>query len=268
MHPFVILQHLLPQHLLSRLIGKLAAAEIGWLKNIAINAFIRRYKVNMQEAESGEVEAYKSFNHFFTRALKPGIRQFSGNISSPCDGRVSQLGDISGGQLIQAKGISYSLEQLLATDRVGDYQNGSFITIYLAPKDYHRVHTPADCQITRSRYIPGRLFSVNLLTTSQIPGLFTKNERLICDLHTENSQIALVMVGAMIVAGINPVWLPSAYSPGHFQEQTRFDNSQFEQGSELGRFELGSTVILLLENRVTWEVSPGEVVKLGQKLVA
>ena len=268
MHPFVILQHLLPQHLLSRLLGALAAAEISWLKNIAINSFIRKYKVNMQEAESAEADAYRSFNHFFTRALKPGIRQFSGNISCPCDGTVSQIGDISGRQLIQAKGISYSLEQLLATDCVEDYQNGSFINIYLAPRDYHRVHTPADCQITRSRYIPGRLFSVNQLTTSQIPGLFTKNERLICNLHTENSQISLVMVGAMIVAGINPVWLPSAFSPGRFHEQTRFDNSHFEQGSELGSFQLGSTVILLLENRVTWEVSPGEVVQLGQKLVA
>ena len=268
MHPFVILQHLLPQHLLSRIIGTLAGLEIRWIKNLAINTFIKKYGVNMQEAESADTDTYRSFNHFFTRTLKPGARQVTGHdIICPCDGTVSELGDIVSNQLLQAKGISYSLEQLLATDHVEDYENGSFITIYLAPKDYHRVHTPATCEINRSRYIPGRLFSVNPLTANQIPALFTRNERLICELETQHSKIALIMVGAMIVAGINPVWRESPYPPGRFHEQNKFEDPQFAQGSELGHFQLGSTVILLLKNQVSWKVTPGETVQFGQGLV-
>lgn len=267
MRSFVLSQHLLPQHFLSRCTGLLAKSKIRWMKRFAINTFIRAYDVNMTEAKLSNPEEYASFNDFFTRRLQPGARSINGHVSSPCDGTVSELGDIDDATVVQAKNITYSLDQLLATDQVEKYRNGSFITIYLSPRDYHRVHFPVACKLKRTRYIPGCLFSVNELTTNQVPGLFTKNERLVCELESDDEPLALIMVGAMIVAGIKTVWQTTPYPPSVFCEQNHFDSDQFTQGAELGHFELGSTVILLLKERVKWQISAGDSVELGQSLV-
>ncbi len=266
MHPFVILQYLLPHHLISRTVAILAKSRIRWMKNLIIRQFIRIYKVDLSEARSGEVNAYESFNDFFTRRLQPGCRAVSGTICSPADGEISTLGHLSEDRLIQVKGITYSLQQLLATDTVDDYIDGSFITIYLAPKDYHRVHFPLTAGISASRYIPGRLFSVNAATTHSVNGLFTRNERLVCNFNNMIQPMVLVMVGAMIVAGIKPVWRASAYPPGHLTEDQWDQMTTYQQGSELGHFELGSTVILVLKNRVSWTVTTGDTVRMGQPL--
>ena len=181
--------------------------------------------------------------------------------------KISAMGHLSENRLIQAKGITYSLQQLLATDTVDDYIDGSFITIYLAPREYHRVHFPLTAGISASRYIPGRLFSVNAATTQSVNGLFTRNERLVCNLNNRVQPMVLVMVGAMIVAGIKPVWRASAYPPGRLTEDRWDQKTTYRQGSELGHFELGSTVILVLKNRVSWTVTTGDTVRMGQPLV-
>ena len=267
MHPFIIFQNLVPQHLLSRIIGSIAKSEICWIKNLFIKAFIRWYKVNMQEAESSTPEDYRSFNHFFTRRLRPNQRQILGDLASPCDGRVSQAGQIKDGRLLQVKGIDYSINRLMGKNDVGKYLNGSFITIYLSPKDYHRVHAPIDCEIIQSRYIPGRLFSVNQLTTNQVEGLFTRNERLICELDTRYGAVSLIFIGAMIVAGIKTVWSDSPYTPNTCIEEKTFKPSNFKQGMELGHFELGSTVILAAQKQMDWNLAPGDQIQLGQSLI-
>ncbi|EAQ98661.2 archaetidylserine decarboxylase [Congregibacter litoralis] len=276
---FILLQRLLPQHALSRLVGRLAAASgPRWLKNRVIRAFVRHYDVDLGEAERPFPEAYESFNAFFTRALKPGARPLcTSGIACPADGAISEIGDIDGRRILQAKGRSYSLEALLAGDeaRVRQFTGGSFATIYLSPKDYHRVHMPLDGQLQASAYVPGDLFSVNGTTAAAIDGLFARNERHISYFDTPRGPMGMVLVGAMIVAGIETVW--NGQVAPRLRQVERWDHAGtpmpvlLDRGSEMGRFLLGSTVILLFPKGVAaWneDCVAGAAVRMGQQLSA
>ena len=262
---FVQLQYWLPQHLLSRIVGLVANSRVRWIKQLFIRIVIKRYQVDVSEAASENLDDYASFNAFFTRRLKPGIRPIVGTPCSPADGAVSASGQIRQGQIFQAKGIDYSLEKLLASSQVTAYEQGSFITVYLSPKDYHRVHCPVDCTLTTARYVPGKLFSVNQTTAENVPDLFADNERLVMEFDTEQGRMAVVMVGAMIVAAIQPVWRSEPYKAKTFVEELPVD-TQFKAGDELGAFQMGSTAIVLFERPVNWRQSSGDLVKMGQAL--
>lgn len=253
---FAALQRLVPQHAFSRLVARLAEAESPWLKNLLIRRFIHAYNVNLDEPISTNPSDYRTFNAFFIRQLKPDARPIDSHpsaIVSPADGVVCQLGSIRDNRLIQAKGIDYSASRLLGEDaaNLGNFSNGEFATIYLSPSDYHRVHAPLDGKLLFSRYIPGKLFSVNAATTTHINNLFTRNERLVTVFDTAVGKCALVMVGAMLVAGIASVW-HGRYQPGLLIEKDhREENLNVEKGAELGQFYFGSTVILLFEQRAS-----------------
>lgn len=269
---FAAIQRIIPQHLLSRWLGRLAEAQTPWLKSALIRAFIARYGVDMSEAERTEIHSYVHFNDFFTRALKPGARAIDATpngIVCPADGIVSQLGAIDGHRLIQAKNHQFRLAALLAGDDVcAPFINGSFATIYLAPRDYHRVHMPLDGRLLWTRYIPGRLFSVNQATTRHVPGLFARNERLVCLFETRSGPMAVVLVGAMVVAGIETTW-QRTYPPATATGQDFNDRGPtLAKGEELGRFKLGSTVVVLLPPGTTWDQQLGAEsrVRIGQKL--
>lgn len=274
---FILLQRLLPQHALSRFMGALAEARgPGWLKNAVIRAFVRHYGVNMQEAERPLPEAYESFNAFFTRALKPGARPLcESGIACPVDGAISECGELIDDRILQAKGRYYSLASLLAGDkkRVEQYRGGSFATIYLSPRDYHRVHMPLDGQLQGSCYVPGDLFSVNPTTAANVDGLFARNERHISYFDTPRGPMAMVLVGAMIVAGIETVWAGPVAPRSRRIERAEHgqvpEPVRLERGGEMGRFMLGSTVILLFPpGAARWNEScaAGGVVRLGQQL--
>jgi len=252
----IALQYMLPKHLLSRLVGKLAAAEAGALTTAAIKWFIKQYKIDMSEAAQSEPEAYKSFNAFFTRALKPGIRPLDMDADimvHPVDGAVSQLGPIKNGRIFQAKGHHYSSLTLLG-DQAEDakrFEGGDFATIYLAPKDYHRIHMPIKGTLSKMTYVPGELFSVNPLTARHVPGLFARNERVVAIFETELGPLAMVLVGATIVASIETVWAGTVTPPTGKQVITWEYPTQgpdaitLDKGEEMGRFKLGSTVVML-----------------------
>jgi phosphatidylserine decarboxylase len=274
---FIALQHLVRQHSLSRLVGRLAASETPWLRDRLIRRFAAAYRVDLTEAARG-IGEFQSFNDFFTRELKPGARPFadaSRFILSPADGAVSQLGPIAGGQIIQAKGRDYSVAELLGcgVDEAARFEGGSFITIYLSPKDYHRVHMPAIGTLARTRYIPGDLFSVNTATAEGVDRLFARNERLACQFDGPDGHFASVMVGAMIVAGIDTVW-PNTFrthatAPVH--EDFADKGHAFAAGDEMGRFYLGSTVVLLFEpGRAEWraDLAPGVALRMGAAIGA
>lgn len=273
--PFIWLQHLAPQHGLSRLAGRLAASERGWLKDRLIRRFVDAYDVDMGDAARG-IEAFTSFNDFFTRELKPGARPLADAgrfILCPADGAISQLGTITDGRIVQAKGRNFSTAEILGhgEDVARRFNGGSFITIYLSPRDYHRVHMPAAGRLRSSVYVPGDLFSVNQLTAAGVDRLFARNERLACLFDGPDGTFASVMVGAMIVAGIDTVW-PHQFA-GHTKTPVSEDFSaaarDFAAGDEMGRFYLGSTVVLLFEpGRVAWlaGLKPGDPVRLGQAI--
>lgn len=274
---FIIVQHLVPQHLLSRLTGKLAATQITWIKNAAIRSFIKHFGVDMREAEQPEPTAYANFNAFFTRALTPHARIISpgDSISSPADGAISQLGQVENGRIFQAKGHYYTSQELLGGDRelASEFDEGSFATIYLSPKDYHRVHMPCDGNLRRTIYVPGDLFSVNQTTAESVPRLFARNERLACVFDTPQGPMASVLVGAMIVAGIETVWGGQAAPVPRTAHNTWFNPPpapvSLKKGDEMGRFLLGSTVILLFpKGAVRWadQFGPGSAVQMGQVL--
>ncbi len=263
---FVLLQRLVPQHLLSRIIGALANSRAGWIKSPFIRLFIRAYGVNMAEALRPESD-YSCFNDFFTRALKEGARPIEGAISSPADGAISQLGKIDGNQLLQAKGVTYSLEKLLGEGATA-FHNGSFATIYLSPKDYHRVHMPIAGSLLRARYIPGKLFSVNATTTNRVADLFAVNERLVLWFETSLGSFVVVMVGAMIVAGIRTVWRNTPYAPGVIFDEVFDTPLDFVQGQELGQFELGSTAIIVSAAQLDFSGSAGDAIKMGESMVS
>lgn len=275
---FILLQKLVPHHLLSRLTGKFAASEISWLKNLMILRFIATYGVNMQEAAEPDPRKYASFNAFFTRALKPGARVLasaSNAVLSPADGTISALGPIADEAVFQAKGHTYSLTTLLGGDaaRAAPFRNGSFATVYLSPRDYHRVHIPLGGTLREMIYVPGELFSVNQVTAENVPELFARNERAVCIFDTAVGPMAVVLVGAMIVAGIETVWAGTVAPAPHTLRVTDYRNAQpavhLHKGDELGRFLLGSTAIVLFGPGVaTWraDLASGSPVRMGEQL--
>lgn len=276
---FVWLQYPLPHHLLSRVTGYLARSRTPWLRSLLIHAFIRVFGVDMSQAREEDPDRYASFNDFFTRALKPEARPLAEDpraLLCPADGTVSQLGSVRGGDLLQAKGRHYSLFELLGgnAELAHEFGNGAFATVYLSPKDYHRVHMPLGGRLREWLHVPGRLFSVNDATARGVPGLFTRNERCICIFDTDVGPMAVVLVGAMIVAGIETVFagqitpLPRTVQRHHFAA-TGSPAPVLERGEELGRFLLGSTAIVLMpEGSCRWRegLGPGSPVSMGQAL--
>jgi len=274
---FIFLQHILPQRLLSRCTGALAELRHPlWLKNWLIHIFIRQFKVDMAEAADPDHTSYASFNAFFTRPLREDARSpAEADVICPADGAISQLGDIRGGRIFQAKGQSFSTWELLGGDseRAGLFADGRFATIYLAPRDYHRVHMPLAGRLTATSYIPGKLFSVNRVTAENVPRLFARNERLVCYFDTAAGPMAMILVGAMVVAGIETVWSGQVAPPT--SEPVLRDYVavprviELAQGEEMGRFKLGSTVILLFTKDAV-EFDPahvaGAATRLGESL--
>lgn len=249
---FIYSQYLAPQHLLSRTAGKVAECEIPSFKNKLISWFIEKYGVNMSEALLDSPQDFKHFNDFFTRELKPDARQIDTDekvIVSPVDGAISQLGRIDRGQVFQAKGQSYSIVELLggSAERAEPFLGGDFSTIYLSPKDYHRIHMPCKGTLREMVYIPGKLFSVNPVTAENVPRLFARNERVAAIFDTEFGPMAMVLVGAMIVASIETVWSGLVAPIKRDVKATQYGDASaitLEKGDEMGRFKLGSTVVL------------------------
>ncbi|MEP0356858.1 MAG: archaetidylserine decarboxylase [Paraglaciecola sp.] len=272
----IALQYITPKHLLSRLIGKLAAAEAGALTTGIIKLFIKQYKVDMSEALESDPESYPSFNAFFTRLLKDDARTICADenqLALPVDGAVSQLGDINFDSIFQAKGHNYSLTTLLGgkPEIAEPFLGGKFATIYLSPKDYHRIHMPIDGQLTDMIYIPGELFSVSPLTAERVPGLFARNERVVAIFDTEIGKMAMVLVGATIVASIETKWAgtispPTGKNVQHWQYPVQGENSvAIKKGEEMGLFKLGSTIVACFEadSLDFTDLQAGDVTRLG-----
>ncbi|MGG4606031.1 archaetidylserine decarboxylase [Paenalcaligenes sp. Me131] len=245
------LQYLLPKRLLTQAVGKLAAHPGGSLTTRAIEWFIKRYKVDMSEASQPNAAAYATFNDFFTRELKTGARPIAQSaLVSPVDGAISQLGKIQVQQIFQAKGHDYSAQTLLAGDTslAKVFENGLFATLYLSPKDYHRIHMPCTGRLRTMTYVPGDLFSVNPSTARNVPGLFARNERVVCVFDSERGPFVMVLVGATIVGSMSTVWHGQVNPPRYGEVvHWQYDDQQIvlQQGEEMGRFLLGSTVVLL-----------------------
>ena len=271
---FTTIQQFVPQQKLSRAAGRLAASRHPVVKRAFIRSFAKAYHVTLDEYERDNFNAYESFNDFFTRELKDDVRPIDSTvdgITSPADGVISQIGQIQDHKVLQAKGRDYDIGQLLANSADGDYfADGSFATVYLAPSNYHRVHMPFDVTLTTTRYVPGTLFSVNNSTAANIPDLFARNERLVCLFDTEYGKAAVVLVGAMIVAGIESVATGKIVRSEDIQETTH--NIALNKGDELGRFYLGSTAIVVLPKaaQADWQANmkANIAVQMGQLLGA
>lgn len=264
---FVQLQYFLPKQLLSRLVGRLAASQNPWIKHQFISRFHQNYQIDLSIAANPDLSSYTSFNDFFTRALKAGARPIDAKetaVVSPADGAISQLGKIEGGAIFQAKGQFFSLEKLIGVESLAaPFMNGQFATVYLSPRDYHRVHMPYAGVLTDTIYIPGELFSVNAVTATHVDGLFARNERLVCLFDTDQGRMAVVLVGAMIVAGIETVATGRICPSGQIEH--RQHRLPLEKGAELGRFYLGSTAVVLFEKEaMTW--LPTQQAGLGVRL--
>lgn len=274
----ISLQYAMPKHAISRLVGKFAAAKMGWLTTQLIELFIKKYKINMDEAKLKNAKDFATFNDFFTRELEEGARTIDPDtrkLCYPVDGAISQQGNISEGKLIQAKGFNYSLTALLGGDArtAAPFQKGKFSCIYLAPKDYHRIHMPMAATLREMIYVPGELFSVNPLTANNVPDLFARNERVVTVFDTEHGPFAMVLVGATIVASIETTWAGTITPPAG-QEIFRWqypakgiDVITFEKGDEMGRFKLGSTVVCTFApNMIEFDdkAEPTTVTKLGE----
>ena len=273
---FILLQHLLPQHLLSRAVGFLAESRRNWIKRPFIKTFAKQYQVNMSEAVIEDLEQFENFNAFFTRELKPGMRPLDdAAIVSPADGAISQIGPIDYGRILQAKGRGYGVSTLLGgqADLAEKFINGRFATIYLSPSDYHRVHMPVTGTLRETLYVPGDLYSVNQTTAEGVDNLFARNERLIAIFDTEFGPMAMILVGAMIVAGIETVWggqvAPPQNKGWRVDHQTPAEPVILQKGEEMGRFKLGSTVVLLFgKDAIEWSESlkAEDPVRLGQAI--
>jgi len=271
----VLLQYAIPKQALTVLAGKFATARAGALTTRVIRWFVGRYGVNMGEAANPDIASYASFNEFFTRPLQAGARPLApADFICPVDGAISQFGAIARDQIFQAKGHSYSTTALVGGDATlaAQFQDGSFATLYLSPKDYHRIHMPCEGRLLRMIHVPGDLFSVNPVTARGVPGLFARNERVVCVFESSHGPFALVLVGATIVGSMATVWhgVVNPPRPGHLREW-RYDDQQlrFKQGDEMGRFLLGSTVVMLFpENtlRFNAEWSPQRPIRLGEKM--
>lgn len=267
-------QYLYPKRLLTVAVGKLASAQAGALTTAAIQRFIARYGVDMSEAEQPDPAAFASFNDFFTRALKPGMRPIAAaSFVCPVDGAISQFGAIDEHRILQAKGHHYTTTTLLGGDpaMAAPYEHGSFATLYLSPRDYHRIHMPCDGRLRRMIHVPGDLFSVNPTTAEGVPELFARNERVVCLFDGEHSPFALVLVGATIVGSMATVWhgLVNPPRPGQVREW-RYDGTiALRKGQEMGRFQLGSTVVMVFPNlglRFNPQWQPGGAIRLGEAM--
>ena len=274
---FIALQRLAPQHLISRSAGLLASTSNTTIKNLFIRWFVDQYKVDMSEALVEDATAYRNFNAFFTRALKPGARPIDPNVNSvisPADGAISQLGRIESGRVFQAKGQTFSVLELLGgdADAAAAFADGEFITVYLSPRDYHRVHMPFAGTLTKMTYVPGDLFSVNTVTAEEVPRLFSRNERVVCHFNTSVGPMVVVLVGAMIVASIETTWAGLVAPLRRKIISTRYTDVQpvhLAKGDELGRFLLGSTAIVLFpRGTVGWnsDLAALEPVKMGEAI--
>ena len=281
MHPrlAVLPQYLTPNHAINAFSGWVASRERGWVTTEIIRWFVRKYNVNMDEALNSDIGAYPSFNDFFTRALKPGARPLAtADLICPVDGAISQFGPISGDQIFQAKGHRYSTTALVGGDAAlaEQFRDGSFATLYLSPKDYHRIHMPCDGRLVQMIYVPGDLFSVNPTTARGVPGLFARNERVVCVFESTNGperrNFVLVLVGATIVGSMAAVWhgvvnpprLPDVKTWNYADQQV-----ELKQGDEMGRFLLGSTVVMLFPNdglafNPAWQ--PTQAIRLGEAM--
>jgi phosphatidylserine decarboxylase len=276
MRPAIVAQYLLPHRLLSRLVRWGTRWTFKPWKNFLIGRVVANYNVDLAEAETADFAAYPNFNAFFTRALKAGARPLDPDpdaILSPADGRVSQAGAIDHGRIFQAKGFDFGTGELLADDaRASPYHDGSFATIYLSPRDYHRVHMPLAGELVETVHVPGRIFAVAPFAVATIPRLFARNERLVCHFESALGPFAVVLVGAMLVSGVATVWDGVAIPPYASQIMRRSWRGRgiwLKRGSELGRFEMGSTVIVLLPaklGRISAQLAVDQVVKVGQKI--
>ena len=255
-------QYLLPQNTVSWLAGRLARSRHAWIKRRLIRAFLRRYPVDMAEAAQPDPSAYASFEEFFTRPLRPDARPLAAGedaLTSPADGTLREFGRLRSGRLLQAKGREYGAADLLdSPEWAARFEQGSYATVYLAPQDYHRVHMPVAGRLRWARYVPGALFSVNLATAASVPGLFARNERVVAVFDAVAGAVAVVMVGAMIVAGIRTVW----------PIEQRGLQLGLARGEELGRFAFGSTVLVLTERPLAWRqgLEVGATLRMGQAL--
>ncbi|WP_228896265.1 archaetidylserine decarboxylase [Pseudoduganella aquatica] len=271
----VLPQYLLPKGALTNFAGRVAGAKGGAMTTRLIRWFVGRYDVNMAEAANPDIASYHSFNEFFTRALRPGARPLAdADFICPVDGRISQFGTIEDDQIFQAKGHKFSTTALVGGDKelAAQFQHGSFANLYLSPRDYHRIHMPCDGKLTRMIYVPGELFSVNPTTARGIPGLFARNERVVCVFDTASGPFVMTLVGATIVGSMATVWHGVVNPPRHssVQEWTYADqNIVLKKGDELGRFLLGSTVVMLfpkdkLHFNDSWQ--PAGPVRLGETM--
>jgi phosphatidylserine decarboxylase len=280
LNPGIALQHLLPKQALTSLMGWLAGARGGAATTAAIRAFVQRYGVNMAEAAQPDVAAFPTFNEFFTRALKPGARPLAqADLICPVDGAISQFGAIDGDCIFQAKGHYYTAQALVGGDGAlaAHFHDGLFATLYLSPRDYHRIHMPCAGRLLRMIHVPGDLFSVNPATARGVPGLFARNERVVCVFDGDAGPWVLVLVGATIVGSMATVWhgVVNPPRPGTVREWAYHDQDiRLAQGQEMGRFLLGSTVVMLFPAGATsgrslafnpaW--APGRPIRLGEAM--
>ena len=276
----VLPQYLLPKQALTAFAGWVAGHERGWVTTEIIRRFVRKYNVNMDEALEPNIASYASFNDFFTRALKPDARRLAAaDLICPVDGAISQFGPISGDQIFQAKGHRYSTTALVGGDAAlaEQFNDGSFATLYLSPKDYHRIHMPCDGRLLQMTYVPGDLFSVNPTTARGVPGLFARNERVVCVFDSARGSFVLVLVGATIVGSMATVWHGVVNPPRLPAVKTwtySAQDIQLKQGDEMGRFLLGSTVVMLfpkapspgaaLQFNPAWQ--PAQAIRLGESM--
>lgn len=276
----VLMQYLIPKQLITVIAGKLAHLEGGEKTTRVINWFVKRYQVNMSEAENSDIASYKTFNQFFTRPLRSGARPIAdAAFICPVDGAISQFGNIEKDQIFQAKGHQYSTAALMGGDKKAalQYLNGSFACLYLSPKDYHRIHMPCDGKLEKMTYVPGDLFSVNPVTAQGVPGLFARNERVVCEFSSEHhGNFVMVLVGATIVGSMATVWhdenngIINPPRRGHIQVWKYSDqNIVLKQNAEMGRFLLGSTVVMLFEkDKIAFnpQWSAGKAIQLGEMM--
>ncbi len=275
---FAAIQQILPTRALSSGMHALTRIEVRWFKDAFIKIFMRLFSsISLDEAVVRDPTQFKSFNEFFTRALKPGARNVDAAgaaFVSPVDGTVSQFGDIAGGELIQAKGHTYSAQTLLAgrEDWAAEFAGGQFITIYLAPYNYHRIHMPIKGRLREWAYVPGRLFSVNHATARALPGVFARNERVVAMFDTELGPMAMVLVGALFVGSMETVWAGEISPPHERNDQPRIygqtETITLEKGMEMGRFNMGSTVILLTPKKLDWAGSLASklTLRMGERI--
>lgn len=268
------LQHLLPHHLLTAVVGHAARWRFRPWSQLFIRAYRWCYRIDMSDAATPNLSRYPDFNAFFTRPLRPGARPWPEDesvVPSPVDGTISAIGAVEAGRMLQAKGQTYRLGELLGDDAAaGEFDGGSFVTLYLAPGDYHRVHMPLDAELAETRHLPGKLFSVAPFTVREVPRLFCRNERLACRFCTTAGQMMQVLVGAMVVGGIETVWHgPHGHPARPSRERFLPGQVRLQRGQEMGWFAMGSTVILVFEpGAVVWRegLLPGDRVRLGQTL--